>query len=169
MAGAPPYVPGHEGDNPTRRYKWFRPRQAAWGFAQISAPTNFGTVSLYNNSGGAQYLVLRDWRAINISNNRVSMFYAVGAQGSSFMSGQSFMPDQPQLPGVCYDLDAGSATSTAFKFDQNVQQAWWPHDFPLAILPPGWSICFQNQSNATFMGGSFMWEAIFADELDFMW
>src|SRR5215470_9005811 len=48
-----------EGLNPTRRYKWFRPRQANRGYTPLVTPTNHLTAYLYNQGTGAQVLVVR--------------------------------------------------------------------------------------------------------------
>lgn len=40
----------------------------------------------------------------------------------------------------------------------------WQHDFPFGIIPPNWSLIFQ-QSSA--LGLSILYEAVFSDELDY--
>jgi hypothetical protein len=45
----------------------------------------------------------------------------------------------------------------------------WPHDFPMAIIPPGWSFTVQDPVSTEVCALSFFWEAIFAEELDYLW
>lgn len=50
------------------------------------------------------------------------------------------------------------------------QLSWWTHDFPFAVIPPGWSLVFTNPATKPdTLYLSMVWEAIYADELDFMW
>ncbi|SRR5712691_5139551 len=157
-----------EGENPTRRYKWFRPRQAAYGFGVISSPTNFGTIWLFNDSPGQFYLAVRDWHTQNVGASRISVYNAQGAQGTKAREGVSYMQSTGKVPGAIYTQDVTSNVQNAYLFDNNAFSGSWYHDFPLGVVEPGWSLGFQNQTQAGFMGCSLIWEWLSADQLDFL-
>ena len=163
-----------EGENPTRRYKWFRPRQAMRGYITVS-PNNDGTLSLFNNSSGTHLLVVRalsmGW--IGGTNGlNVGTFYNQGALGTVGGVVQPLLPSGAALPGLLYSLD--DTTNRVARWDYLNQPGltetlgWWQHDFPFAILEPGWALCahFVAGTKLTF---SAMWEAIYPEELDWLY
>jgi hypothetical protein len=157
-----------EGDNPTRKYKWFRPRQAWYGRAQANGPTNYGTVSLFNDTLGSELIVLRHVAFLNMGNVRIAMFHQPGAQGTFASNGLPLVPGTAKRAGGIYTSDQATNQSTGLYFDCNTNQVEWRHDFPIAIVPPQYSVSFQCQTAATTTTVTFMWEAILEDELDYL-
>jgi len=159
-----------EFQNPARKYKWFRPNQAARGFASVSA-TNKATVSLFNNSKGRNFLVVRDVRPwIADASLDLAVSYNNGQVGTSAGTAQPLVPSMPAPAGQVFAID----TATAYNEDYSlISAAWlpgiWPHDFPFAVLEPGWSLVIQSTNNGLTLLCSFVWEAIEADQLDWFW
>jgi hypothetical protein len=168
MAGVP--NPPGEGENPTRRYKWFRPRQAARGYADSGVTANFGTVSLFNDSLGSHYLVVRSFFAGHNSGDNAVLSVSQGVLGTVVAGAtQSIVAGDAKLPGALYIATPAAALSAPLISSNSSQDPSLYAGFPLVVLLPGWSLVEQPANGAARMDGFFLWEAIFADELDFMW
>jgi hypothetical protein len=159
-----------EGENPTRRYKHFHPRQAKRGGFPTSAATNYATGALFNDSPN-QLLILR--------------LVLLGTQGSDFMvSGMhdgrlagtpgsvgNYVPSLGNLPGLVDFSDQAAALSYDFPlYDAAIDSA--PElkpTWPLAVIEPGWSFFVQATSTGDSIYASFIWEAIYPEELDYTW
>lgn len=166
MAGGPAYPP-YEGRNPTRRYKWFRPRQAAWGQISLASPTNKATLSLFNDNLGTQYLVVRTFQIQATAAHNISIQHQKGSFGTSGGNISSFVTNDAKKAGALYSLDTATALAPRWQTVANANTLPWPIDIPFAVLLPGWSLSFQDQTSAETMILNIMWEAIEADELDF--
>ncbi|HEY2108236.1 MAG TPA: hypothetical protein VGH29_20725 [Candidatus Binataceae bacterium] len=158
-----------EFENPTRRYKWFRPRQAARGYGFIGA-TNTPIVSLFNDSTGPELLVVRALRVVSSTGAlSTSDFAQQGELGTEY--GQPVLPLVPSMaapPGTIYVADVTSVPQINgynFTGPQSID-VFWEQDFPLAVIEPGWSYGLIGSIGKNLQV-SFVWEHIFADELDF--
>jgi len=156
--------------NPTRRFKNFRPREAVRALKATGVPTNRATVSVYNNSTGPRVLVVRDYTVSGTANDFVATSFAVGQVGSSqgLVSGLVAGEQLPQ--GLIASID----TTTVYAGDYSIPLGQpgffeWYHDFPFAVVLPGWSLVFQCNTVAHALTVSAMWEAVSIDELDFFW
>ena len=157
-----------EGENPTRRYKWFRPRQAMEGaLAPQATATNFATVSLYNDSRVSHYLVVRSL-GLQLNGNFPTKIMHQGTLGSHLGTEAPLIPAEARLPGLIYYGDQAAAEPGAqiYEFQSNSRDYTI---LPFAVIPPGWSWGFQTNTVAgTLAYFNLLWEAIFADELDFL-
>lgn len=159
-----------EGDQGTRRYKWFRPREAVRGFGNQSSNTNNANVSLYNNSTGAQLLVVRGYRVSASAALSVDSAMVQGNPGGTLGNRQELMPNQATNPGVILINDFSAAlTGTWRVIVPSGDDTYWPHNFPFALIPPGWALQFQGIGTGTSMRVDFLWEAITIDQLDYFW
>jgi hypothetical protein len=156
--------------NPNRRYKAFRPRQAARGLKATGTPTNLATVCMFNNTTGAQYLVLRDLTVSGTVGDLIAVSYLSGQIGTVPGKVSQMLPSQGVQVGLLTSLD----TATVFAGDYSIALGqfgfWeWEHEFPLAVLEPGWSVIFQDATAAHAIVVSAMWESITTEELDWSW
>lgn len=159
-----------EGDQGTRRYKWFRPRQAARGQGFISGPTNYGTVALWNSSTAAQIMVVRALRVLTSSQDTPSVCYLQGSIGGTAGVVQPLVPGDAAPPGKITSLDDATQITPDWWFSlPSSGDDWWPHNFPFAILLPNWSLVVQANSKAENCRVSFLWESITEDQLDYFW
>jgi hypothetical protein len=161
---------GTEFYNPTRRYKHFRPREAALALKVQGTPTNNATIGLFNNSTGPRVLVVRDFTLNGTAADVVSMSYAAGAVGTSQGLVRSMLPSQAAPSGLLASID----TATAYPGDYQLALSSlgifiWQHDFPFAVVEPNWSLVFQCNTAAHALTCSVVWEAISIDELDWFW
>jgi hypothetical protein len=158
-----------EGENPTRRYKWFRPRQAASAGGFING-SNSGAVALFNDSVGSHVLVVRSVRVSSgggtINANSFNLNRALTGSPNPQVP---VMSSTPQIYGQVRTEDLATYPALAsIQFDQVVNvDAWWEQTFPIAVVEPGWSFGVVN-SNAGKIGASFLWEAVTIDELDYI-
>lgn len=157
-----------EGENPTRRYKWFRPRQAMRGFISQTGNSNFGTCLLYNNSSASHLLVVRSIMPTPDLSSNYTVGVIQGLQGTAGGTVQSVMAGDANKPGMLSSLDAAAAYAQyvsilnpqfTFNFDLSV---------PLFVLPPGWSAFVQDLGGGANIDCAFLWEAIYPDELDWL-
>jgi hypothetical protein len=162
-----------EGLNPTRRYKWFRPRQAARGFISNYNTSHDPAAGVLNNSTNAQLLVVRAVIATPAPTGGADfgLFYVQGNPGTAGGTVRSLYPDTGNLAGQMWLFD----TTTDYQIDFGLQSvlgnvasaAVWPYDFPCGIVPPGWSLGFQVQGGPGYLTVSMLWEAIALEELDY--
>jgi|SRR6266481_1263959 len=156
-----------EGENPTRRYKWFRPRQAARGAIQLSGPANHATLSLFNDSKSTDVLVVRQFLVSGGSNGLVAVALMQTAQGSAGGAIVPVVSGERRLSGALYSLDTAVLITPDYYLDFGDDATIWPIVLPFQVLEPNWSLVFQDLNNAQTMQLSILWEAIEADELDF--
>lgn len=156
-----------DGLNPTRRYKWFRPRQAARGFGHGTAVAHNPAVLLYNNSTAAQYLVLRALQYIQDAGAETGLAFQLhaGVSGTLAMSGVPVIFGQATLPGQIYQYDDPVVITPDYFIPAAGDQSW-VYDFPPVILTPNSSLELQTIAGSNFRV-ALLWEALFADELDY--
>lgn len=159
-------MPG-EFENPERRYKGFHPRQAASSAYYPSAPTSHASHQLYNNSTGAQWLVVRSINFISVGSLSGGLHNS--AVGTVLGTVQSIVANERNLPGQHWYIDGTITNPVTFSFPQASTSTCWAHDYPICVLPPGWALWVQDQTAADACVGGFFWEAIFAEELDYIW
>ncbi len=161
-----------EGENPTRRYKWFRPRQAVRG-AVSSADAGANTaVYLYNDSTATQLIVVRHWVLPGITGaTDFEIGYVKGKKGTPAGNVQPLIPTGARLAGII-TLDGATTLpqydSFPFLGGNNNQFGYWNHEFPFAILEPDWSLAFVSTNGTAGPPFFALWEAIEGDELDFL-
>lgn len=158
-----------DGDNPTRRYKWFRPRQAARGSLTTDAPTNKATVSLFNDSKGSYVLVVRAFTVDSAAGHPIAAGYLQGAQGSAAGTVSPLWAGEATMRGSLYYLDTATALTPDWTFETGINQGYVAYPFPFAIIPPGWNLTFQNTTATEALTVNILWEAVFPDELDWLY
>jgi hypothetical protein len=158
-----------EGENPTRRYKWFRPRQAARGYASPAAPANKQTILLNNSSGAEKYLIVRAFFVRQANNDDIGVGYVNGTLSGTAAQQGNLFPGDGSLPGAVYTLDDATTRSYDFQITPSQNTFWWQHDFPFAVLQPGQSLLLQDTTAAHAMAVAFFWEAVFPAELDWLY
>jgi hypothetical protein len=156
--------------NPARKYKHFRPRQAARGGKNLASVTNLATVALFNNSTGPQVLVVRDILIVGTANDMIATAYVPGQVGASPGLVQPLLPTDALPAGLVTSAD----TVTSYPADyllplsSTADFEWW-HDYPFAVVTPGWSFVLQERTSAKAMTVSLLWEAIAIDQLDYFY
>lgn len=155
---------------PKRRYKEFRPRQGARGMKQTTVPTNLATVGVFNNTTGAQYIVIRDITANGTASDLIACTYANSQVGSSVGLVHQLVPSMANQVGIIASIDTATVYPGDYIIALSNTGVWqWDHDFPFAVLEPGWSLVFQDQTAAHALEISCVWETINSDELDWVW
>jgi hypothetical protein len=148
----------------TRGYNGLRLERAMRSGYDTTAPTNRSTHTLWNNSSGTHYLVVRNW-AVGSGSGVTGSAYVTSPLGSSLGGVAHFMPDHAPGPGLHYYAD----TTTHYTFDfilanQPNTAMWWV-DIPFAVLPPGYGLAVQQDANANNNRVGFLWEYVEAQEL----
>jgi hypothetical protein len=165
---------GFEYENPTRRYKWFRPRQAARGYLLDTSGISHPTGGLYNNSTGAHVLIVRELisTALPSVTGNVGWAYVQGMPGTVGGTVTPLIPMQGALPGQLWSADLAFYYTPDFlppAVAGSGNFSYWGHEFPLAVLPPGWSIALAGALASGDVVLSVMWEAIYPEELDYLY
>ena len=156
--------------NPARRYKHFRPRQAARGMKAQAAPTNRATISLFNNSSGPYVLVVRDFSVNGTANDNIVTSYQPGQIGTSQGLVQPLVPGEAIINGLIASID----TATVYAGDYTINLSSlgtyeWYHDWPYAVIQPGFSLVFQATVIAHAVTVSALWESIHIEQLDYFY
>ena len=158
-----------EGENPTRRYKWFRPRQAVTGSFSTPTPTNWATIWLYNDSTAGQVMVIRNVTINPNLNAGLQYFERKGKSGILQAGGlHNYIQETAKLAGVFYYSDEATQFTDDILGASIASPVTWNHEFPFRILQPGWSLVAQALSSGANCGLIATWESIEADELDFI-
>jgi len=161
-----------EGDPGTRRYKWFRPRQAARGGVPLTTATNYATTALYNNSTGSTVLVVRDWQCSQGGDGNYTAqfgYYQGRLTGTNYPATPLFPGDAVPNGLVDYSDQPHILPAEYANCGWITLSAYWPHDFPFAILPPGWSLFLQAPAKTTILSFGIVWECVSIDELDYFY
>src|SRR5262245_13231666 len=156
--------------NPARKYKHFRPRQASRASKSTGVPTNRATVSLYNNSTGSFVLAVRDFSVAGTAADNVALSYQPGQVGSSQGLVASLLPTDAVQPGLLASIDTLTVYAADYTVPLNTTGEWeWFHEFPFAMITPGFSLVFQCSVAAHAIVVSAVWEAIEIDQLDYFY
>ena len=174
MAGRLPSITGIEGLNPTRRYRWFRPRQAARGAVNFTSGVGaYNDVGLQNNSTAAKILVVREFFILSaaVGSGAGGWFMtqrSIGQNGSSYV--ENYFRQGATLPGIMVsNSDVTQQFPNVYQNQLGLgQNLTWVHDFPFAIIEPGWSLVWQSAAQNVGATLSMIWEVVDPDELDYM-
>lgn len=171
MAGSDPQFPPFAAPP---RPRAFRVRQAARGSINIS-PTNHGTLGIFNNASVDRVIVVRDWvlsAATGMFPPPVGFTYYQGMPGAVGGTVNSIDPTAGAIAGQLWSLD----TTLTYNLDYCVwgagngaQSNPWVHEYPFALLPPGWSLLAQNPDNGSATALSVIWEAVKAEDIDYLY
>lgn len=156
--------------NPRRPYRFFHPRQGMRGRATTTVPTNHATVSLYNNTTGRSTLVVRDVTISGTASDTVAIQYAQTQVGTTAGQQAALVANEAIVPGLMAFIDTATIFSGDYIAALTAQGAfWWQHDYPFAVVQPGYSLIFQDTAVAHALTVSLIWEAIEIDQLDWFY
>jgi len=151
-----------------RRYHSFRPRQAAIGQRQISAPTNLPTVQLFNDSTGPFTLVVRDFTLVGTSGDTVAISVINSAIAAALGVTQPLYPLDGKRNGYMTSLDTATTFSQVYRTILGTSGFYgWYDNIPFVLIPPGWGVVWQGQTAAHGLTVSAIWESIEEEELDY--
>lgn len=129
---------------------------------------NWATVGLFNNSLGAYYLIVRSIRVSCTTTEGVGLSYQNSKVGTAAGIIENMIPTGATPPGQIAAIDS----AVQFPPDYSLQiianqDAFLPHDFPIAVIEPGWSFVLQDLDKTFNLIASIIYEYITPDELDF--
>jgi len=139
------------------------PRRASRGAVSSATNGNTAECSLYNNSTGAQILVVRSILQ-PIAATSVGLYYHQGPLGSLSGTIAPMIPDMPAHPGLLYQYNNPAPGTPDFYLPNPGGYPTWDHDFPIAMLPPNWSLVVSGPGSSAPV--SFLWDWLYAQELD---
>jgi hypothetical protein len=156
--------------NPRRMYRLFRPRQSVRGRATTGTPTNLATIGLFNNSTGRSVLVVRDITVSGPASDTVAASYQRTQIGSTAGQSASIVSNEAAQPGIIAWVDTATVYSGDYVLALTAQGVfWWQHDYPFAVVEPGYTMVFQDATAAHAISVSLIWEAIEIDQLDYFY
>lgn len=154
--------------NPRRLYRLFRPRQAMRGRSTTGTPTNRATVGLYNNSTGRSTLAVRDITISGPASDTINIQYAQTQIATTAGQQSALVANEAIVPGLLAWVDTATVYSGDYAAALTAQGVfWWQHDYPFAVVQPGYSLVFQDSTAAHAIAVSLIWEAIEIDQLDY--
>lgn len=156
--------------NPRRMYRLFRPRQGNRGRIFTGVPVNLATAGLYNNSRGRSVLVVRDISANGTAGDTINASYQALQITANAGSQASIVANEALQPGLMAWVDTATVYPGDYALSLTAQGVfWWQHDFPFAVIEPGYSLVFQDSAATHAIGISLIWEAIEIDQLDYFY
>jgi len=143
-----------------------RPRHCAYGAALIAAGGAglFGFISLFNNSTGPDMIAIHDLSNNPLDYTTYGFTVQQGIQGSNAVNPTPVVTGEATPVGLIYSGTVG-ALPTVNYFSPFSYLSGWAHEFPFAVLQPGWSItAFTDTSNYEW-GFGFWYQVIHAEDL----
>ncbi len=121
--------------------------------------------SIYNDSAGAELLVLRSCFFNAVTMGQVGVQWIQGTWGTDQGTYARVLADGGLLAGKLYGNQTTTAPVNQFQFN-TVAQAWvMNQSYPFAIIPPNWSLAFTPTASFDACAISAVWEAVPASEL----
>lgn len=149
------------------------PHIRATKLARIKAESEAGSdtrfIALFNDSAGAELLVVRDFTLrMAGETDPIAFFLSLNSKpGDHFAYGTYILTGESRPPG---ETRIGTVTSNAYDwFTSSVSDTvpvWWAHEYPIAILKPGWSLVVYADSPAQDIDGAFIYQVCTPEELD---
>lgn len=146
-----------------RSWLKFYPRRASRGAIATASEASY-CATLFNNSSGPQLLVVRFVCADPNQAEPTYLGYVQGQQGAPGGIVTPMVPDMPAQPGILTSWAAPSVTWVDHCLVFNTSMAYWPHEWPIAILPPNWSLAVYSQANQSTI--YLVWDWVYAHEFD---
>jgi len=143
----------------------FIAHRAMRGAASIS-PTNYGTVSLYNNGHGEDILAV--WMITNNSGGAGgAVSFQQGMVGSVAGTVSSVVTGDAPNYGVIYTLDSAAAfTNYIGLTDGYATVDGLPlAKFPSYFLQPNWSLCVQALTANVLEQAAFLWQVVHRQDI----
>jgi hypothetical protein len=153
----------------------FKPRMCARGSITAASDTDLYAVAmLYNNSTGRDLLVVRDVQPNSggAPGTATPFDLLIGyKQGNSGTIGgiiTPLVPGDTTPPGQLYtDIVAFDAFNSDYALGGQLESVGaWVHDFPFAILQPGWSLQILVAVPDTAFQAAFFWQYCTPPEID---
>lgn len=160
---------GIKGSYVRNRADWYIQRLAATKLYQPQTSGQYTYVGLFNNAtdGSNLYLV----HAAMTSGFTGTVFFGALNQNLFTATSPTHMiyPIAAVIPGQVGSWTSatnlfntgGTSTPAYFEVGSLLDESWeWPADFPLMVIPPGWTGAFQQRAVSQDMGMSFWWTAL---------
>lgn len=143
-----------------------RPYRCMRGGVILTTPTNLGGLALYNNSSGAELLVV--WLAAiqGTAGNSTTMGVFKGKPPGTSVAASPMITDQAVYAGQLVQLD----TTTTYPVDVATGFGIGSNSYIAALLPwvvlsPGFSWVMQDYTTADPWFGSIIWQSSHVDDL----
>lgn len=132
----------------------------------IATPTNLGGLALYNNSQGAELLVVWFWSLSPDGANLGGIGVFKGKPPGSAVTPSPLVTDEAIYAGQLVQLD----TTTVYARDfvtgfTAVPQGDLSPMLPWAVLQPGWSLVLQDQTTADPCAANIIWQVAHPQDL----
>ncbi len=164
MAAGLPELPGISGAV-RRRYGGPRvDRGMRSGYSTVT-PTNNATHTLWNNSTGQYSLIVLDVRPSILASTPIATGYVTTPPGSALGGVASVLANHAPGPGLHYYADTATLITPDYIWGNTTGVYFWAHEWPFAVLPPGYGLAIQNVTVAQALKVGFFWEYLRSDEL----
>jgi uncharacterized protein YbdZ (MbtH family) len=150
------------------KYTRIHPRRRAFGRVDIAASAGVaGTLQLFNSSNYAEYLLLWDFvigigvaTSANLSVTQTNLALTAAVV-------TPFVPFDAPPPGLLFGGTTATVITPQYEYFLSVgQYIFWPHDWPLLLIPAGYYLTIQPGSNNARLVASVIWSAITPEQLD---
>lgn len=160
---------GIKGSYHRNRPDWYILRLAATKIYQPAVPSQYTYCGLYNNATDGSLLYLL--KAAFSSGSADTAFFGqtTGNLFTTTSPTHSLYPPTPTPPGIVGSWTSttdlfnvpGIGTPAYFEVGSHNDTSWeWLSDFPLAVIPPGYTAAFERQTIAFDLACSFWWVAL---------
>lgn len=143
---------------------WFNRKSAAAVQQNAGSAGVFSYTLLYNDSTTGEILQLNSVMLNAGGADTTGFFETFGglpAAATGKIAGISMFAGSPQLSGSTYKLNPAAQIGTIISSGGARSAAWqWPYNWPLALIPPGYSLMFRPAATTNQMNATYWWTVL---------
>lgn len=142
------------------------PSRCAYAYAETQGDgVGFAFLSLFNDSNQYHLAVFGTGEDFASATNFTTAVVSNAQVGTLIVRGQPVVTNRQPMAGIITGGIAGSLPTPNFPVTRGSPFTSWPHDFPLLVLAPGWSLTGYTSAADSLFALDFWWEVILPDEL----
>lgn len=147
----------------------YRPRRIASQLAIEGAGAGlYPAVGLYDDSSGAELLIVRSLRVLGGGGVGVELSHLAGhlAAGTG-VRGVSMVAGEASLPGLLEQTALAALPTADYVIIPGAAgDAWWPHDYPVRVVQPNETLRIVGTQTGTNLIIAISWQSIYPEELE---
>lgn len=133
--------------------------------SQALSSGNFAFVCLFNNDAAGRYIAVLDVGTPDV-NTGIAGFQVQNQQvGANPVTPSPLVANQGTPIGVLTVGHAAALPTLGLLHGVGNLQASWYHDYPIIVLPAGWSITLWRFAVSTSITAGFLYEMLLAEDL----
>jgi len=130
-----------------------------------SLASNYSYNSLYNNSSGAEVLIVRLLQSLSAGVTFFGVQFVAGQYGVVAGKVTRVQAGEAVHAGVLLSNQQTTVPAPDFNLYFNTVPIWTDPNYPIAIIPPNWSLAAVAPNTSQAFATSWLWDVIPASDL----